>query len=387
MKKKLKMGMVGGGRDAFIGAVHRKAALMDGNIDFVAGALSSNSEKARISGEDLGLDSRRNYGDFIEMAAKESGLPADERIDFVSIVTPNHVHFPVAKLFLEKGFHVVCDKPMTLTLEEALELKKIVAKSGKVFVLTHNYTGYPMVKQARHMIAAGLLGDIRKIVVEYPQEWLTQPIEKDGQKQAKWRTDPKKSGIGGCLGDIGSHCENLIHYMTGLSPEYVCADLTTFVEDRLLDDDVNVLLRFSGGVKGVLHASQICSGNENNLNIRIWGTAAGIEWHQENPNYLYFYQSGEPVQIFRRGNDYLCEAAIRASRLPAGHPEGFIEAFANIYQNAADTIHAFEKGEVPDELVADFPTVEDGVRGMAFIATVVKSSQSDRKWTAMIKTD
>ncbi|MCK5738045.1 Gfo/Idh/MocA family oxidoreductase [bacterium] len=385
--KKIKMGQVGGGRDAFIGAVHRKAALMDGTIEFVAGALSSNPEKARISGEDLGLDPRRNYRNYTEMAAKESALPSGERIDFVSIVTPNHVHFPVAKLFLEKGFHVICDKPMTLTLEEAVTLKEIVGKSGKVFMLTHNYTGYPMVKQARHMIKTGLLGDIRKIVVEYPQEWLMQPIEKVGQKQAAWRTDPKKSGIGGCLGDIGSHCENLIHYMTGLSPEFVCADLTSFVDGRLLDDDVNVLLRFAGGVKGVLHASQICPGEENNLNIRVWGTTGGLEWHQERPNDLYYYRAGEPVQIFRRGNEYLCDAAIRASRLPTGHPEGFIEAFANLYQNVAQTILAVEEGRVPGDLTLDFPTVNDGVRGMAFIRTVVRSNQSTQKWTEMIETD
>ena len=385
--KKLKMGQVGGGRDAFIGAVHRKAALMDGTIEFVAGALSSNPEKARISGEDLGLDPRRNYRNYTEMAAKESALPSGERIDFVSIVTPNHVHFPVAKLFLEKGFHVICDKPMTLTLEEAVTLKEIVGKSGKVFMLTHNYTGYPMVKQARHMIKTGLLGDIRKIVVEYPQEWLMQPIEKVGQKQAAWRTDPKKSGIGGCLGDIGSHCENLIHYMTGLSPEFVCADLTSFVDGRLLDDDVNVLLRFAGGVKGVLHASQICPGEENNLNIRVWGTTGGLEWHQERPNDLYYYRAGEPVQILRRGNEYLCDAAIRASRLPTGHPEGFIEAFANLYQNVAQTILAVEEGRVPGDLTLDFPTVNDGVRGMAFIKTVVRSNQSTQKWTKMIETD
>ena len=385
--KKLKMGQVGGGRDAFIGAVHRKAALMDGTIEFIAGALSSNPEKARISGEDLGLDPARIYSDYTEMAAKESALPIGERIDFVSIVTPNHVHFPVAKLFLEKGFHVICDKPMTLTLEEAVTLKEIVDKSGKVFMLTHNYTGYPMVKQARHMIANGMVGDIRKIVVEYPQEWLMQPIEKSGQKQAAWRTDPKKSGIGGCLGDIGSHCENLINYITGLSPESVCADLTSFVDGRLLDDDVNVLLRFGGGVKGVLHASQICPGEENNLNIRIWGTTAGLEWHQERPNYLYYYRAGEPVQIFRRGNEYLCDAAIRASRLPTGHPEGFIEALANLYQNAAESILAVEEGRVPGDLIMDFPTVDDGVRGMAFIETVVRSNQSTQKWTEMIETD
>lgn len=384
LNRKLKMGMVGGGRDSFIGAVHRKAAIMDEKVEFVAGSLSSTPEKAKLSGQDLWLDPSRIYGTYAEMAEKEAKLPVGERIDFVSIVTPNHQHFPVAKMFLEAGFHVVCDKPMTFNVAEAQELKKIVEKTGKVFALTHNYTGYPLVKQARHLVKTGVLGTVNKIVVEYPQEWLLQKIEAEGQKQASWRTDPKRSGAAGCMGDIGSHCENLANYITGLEPEKVCADLTTFVEGRLLDDDVNVLLRFKGGARGVLHASQICTGQENNLNIRVWGSKAALEWQQENPNYLHVYFPDSPVHIYRRGHGYLCEAAQRHTRLPSGHPEAFIEAFANIYVNATDTIRAVEAGKKPSELELDFPTVDDGLRGMAFIETVVKSGKRNEKWTDMV---
>jgi len=383
LNRKLKMGMVGGGRDAFIGAVHRKAAIMDGTVDFVAGALSASPEKAKLSGQDLWLDPSRIYGTYTEMVEKEAKLPKGERIDFVSIVTPNHMHFPVAKLFLEAGFHVICDKPMTFNLAEAKELKKIVAKTGKVFALTHNYTGYPLVKEARNLVQTGVIGTVNKIVVEYPQDWLLQKVEDDGYKQAVWRTDPNRSGAAGCMGDIGSHCENLANYMTGLEPELVCADLTTFVPGRRLDDDVNVLLRYKGGARGVLHASQISIGQENNLNIRVWGSKAALEWHQENPNYLFVYFPKSPVQIYRRGHAYLCEAAKRATRLPIGHPEAFIEAFGNIYKNAMDTIRAVEAGKQPTAQELDFPTVDDGVRGMAFIETVVKSSQSSEKWTKM----
>lgn len=384
LQRKLKMGMVGGGRDAFIGAVHRQAALMDGKIEFVAGALSSTPERSKLSGEALWLDPSRIYGSYQEMAAKEARLPVGERIDFVSIVTPNHLHFPVAKTFLEMDFHVICDKPMTFNLAEAKELKKIVENSGKVFALTHNYTGYPMVKEARHLVQTGVLGKINKIVVEYPQEWLLSRLETEGQKQAEWRTDPQRSGAAGCLGDIGSHCENLVHYITGLVPEQVCADLTIFAEGRLLDDDVNVLLHYEGGARGVLHASQICTGEENNLNIRIWGSKAALRWHQEHPNYLYVYKPNAPVSIYRRGHAYLSEAAQLATRLPTGHPEAFIEAFANIYLNATETIRAQESGNSPGEFALDFPTVDDGVRGMAFIETVIKSSKSMEKWTKMI---
>lgn len=383
-KRKLKMGMVGGGRDAFIGEVHRKAAIMDGKVEFVSGALSSTPEKARLSGQDLWLDPARIYGTYEEMVEKELKLPVGERIDFVSIVTPNHVHFPVAKAFLEAGFHVVCDKPMTFTLEEAKELAQIVEKSGKVFALTHNYTGYPMVKEAKNLVKTGKLGEIRKIVVEYPQDWLRTKLEDTGKKQSEWRTDPARSGLAGCMGDIGSHCENLANYITGLEATEICADLTIFVEGRKLDDDVSVLLHFNNGARGVLHASQIATGNENNLSIRVWGTEAGLEWHQENPNYLYVYFPDSPVHVYRRGNDYLCEAAQRANRIPAGHPEAFIEAFANIYVNATETIRAVEAAEKPTKLQLDFPTVYDGVRGMAFITSVIESGKSDQKWMKVL---
>ena len=384
LKRKLKMGMVGGGRDAFIGAVHRKAAIMDGTTEFVAGALSSNPEKAKLSGQDLWLAPDRIYTSFAEMAEREAKLPADERIDFVSIVTPNHVHFPAAKAFLEAGFHVICDKPMTFTLDEAKALVKLVEKTSKVFALTHNYTGYPMVKEAKHMVDSGMLGQVRKIVVEYPQDWLRTQLESSGQKQADWRTDPARSGMAGCMGDIGSHCENLANYITGLDAVEICADLTTFVPGRKLDDDANVLIHFDNGARGVLHASQIATGNENNLSIRVWGTEGGLEWHQENPNYLSFFPADGPVQIYRRGNGYLCEAAQRATRLPTGHPEAFIEAFANVYLNATDTIRAIEAGNQPTDLQLDFPTVEDGLRGMAFITSVVESAKSSEKWFKML---
>ncbi|MCI0514463.1 Gfo/Idh/MocA family oxidoreductase [candidate division KSB1 bacterium] len=384
LNRKLKLGMVGGGRDAFIGAVHRRAVLMDGKFEFVAGALSASPEKARLSGQELWLDPTRVYTTYQEMAEKEAKLPVGKRIDLVAIVTPNHLHFPIAKTFLEAGFHVVCDKPMTFNLEEALALKKVVERTGKIFALTHNYTGYPMVKQARHLVKTGVLGRIRKIVVEYPQEWLRTLLEAQGQKQAQWRTDPTRAGAAGCLGDIGSHCENLVHYITGLEPAEVCADLTTFVEARLLDDDVNILLHFKGGARGVLHASQICTGDENNLSIRVWGTEAGLEWHQEHPNYLYVYYPNSPVHVYRRGHAYLCDAAKRATRLPSGHPEAFIEAFANIYLNAGDAMRAVEAATTPGELELDFPNVDDGIRGMVFISTVIKSNQSSEKWTKMI---
>ena len=383
--RKLRMGMVGGGPGAFIGEVHRKAARMDGMIELVAGAFDIDPKKSHEMGKLLHLDPARVYDDFETMVKSEKDLPEDERIDFVSITTPNNWHFPIAKAFLEAGFHVICEKPMTLNVKEAKELKAIVEASGKVFALQHNYTGYPMVKQARHMVATGMLGEVQKIVVEYPQDWLRTRLELTGQMQAAWRTDPKQAGAGGCLGDIGTHAENLAHYITGLEIEELCADLTTFVEGRLLDDDVNVLLRYNNGAKGILHASQISTGQENNLNIRVWGTEGALQWFQEHPNYLYFFQQGKPVQVYRRGNDYLCEAAKRATRIPPGHPEAFIEAFANIYKNATDTMRAYGAGREPTELELDFPNVDDGLTGMLFIETVVASSQSDQKWTKFHK--
>jgi predicted dehydrogenase len=386
--RKLKMGMVGGGPRAFIGDVHHKAAVLDGGVELVAGAFSSDARKSRQKGAELDLDPARVYGTYKEMIDKESGRAPGERIDFVSVVTPNHVHFPVAKAFLEAGFHVVCDKPMTLTTKEARDLQKIVRKSRKVFALTHNYTGYPMVKLARDMARRGELGKIRKVVVQYPQGWLATALEKTNQKQAAWRTDPKRSGAAGCMGDIGTHAENLAEYITGLRIAELCADLTTFVKGRRLDDDGNVLLRFDNGARGILHASQVSVGEENNLAIWVYGEKKGVEWHQEHPNYLHVKSQDRPEEVWKRGNGYVAEkspAAARGTRIPSGHPEAFLEAFANIYRNATDAIRAQILREKPDPLALDFPTVDDGLRGMLFIETVVKSAVSKQKWVAMPK--
>lgn len=374
------MGMVGGGRGAFIGAVHRIAAAMDQQIELVCGAFSSDPEKSRLSGKDFFLDPSRVYGSYAEMIETEKNLPENVRMDFVSIVTPNHVHFGPAKMALENGFHVVCDKPITFTIEEAEELVALTKETGLIFALTHNYTGYPMVKQAKEMIAAGELGEIRKVVVEYPQGWLSTKLEDSNQKQAAWRTDPKRSGIAGAMGDIGSHAENLAEYMTGLKISELCADLSAFVDGRLLDDDGNILLRFNNGAKGVMHASQISVGEENALNIRVYGTKAGLEWHQMHPNTLIFKQQDHPAVHYRTGVGQLSEAAQYATRIPAGHPEGYLEAFANIYKNFASCVQARLAGENPNPLALDFPTPEDGVRGMKFIAATVESSKAGAIW-------
>ena len=366
--------MVGGGPGAFIGAVHRKAAALDSEIELVAGAFSSNADKSRQQGEALMLDPNRVYGSFQEMADREAALPEGERIDFVSIVTPNHMHFPPAKAFIEAGFHVVCDKPMTVTLEDAEALCRLVAEHDTVFALTHNYTGYPMVKQAREMVAQGQVGAVRKVVVEYPQGWLAHPIEREGQKQASWRTDPKRAGAG-ALGDIGSHAENLARYITGLELDALCADVTTFVEGRPIDDDVNMLVHYQGGARGVLHASQVSIGEENNLNIRIHGTEGSLQWFQEHPNWLHFRTADGPEHVYKRGNDYLSDVAKHNSRLPFGHPEAFLEAFANIYVNAARTIAAKIAGEEPGPFDTDFPTVQDGAYGVHFILTALESGR------------
>jgi predicted dehydrogenase len=384
MNRKLRFGMIGGGRGAFIGAVHRVAALMDGQAELVAGAFSSDAEKSKASGADLFLDPKRVYGSFDEMATAEAARPKDQRLDFVVIVTPNHQHFPPAKRFLEAGFNVICDKPVTFNTQEAKALSKIVAQTGKVFVLTHNYTGNTMVKQARALVKSGKLGQIRKVVVEYPQGWLATAIEQSGQKQASWRTDPKRSGAAGCMGDIGTHAENLARYITGLRIEELCADLTTFVKGRQLDDDGNVLLRFEGGAKGILHASQISVGDENNLNIRVYGTKAGVEWYQEHPNELIVKYPDKPREIWRRGNGYVQDVPGRFTRIPAGHPEGYLEAFGNIYQEAFRAIRAEVSGKkLPKDL--DYPTIEDGLEGMLFIDTVVKSSAKGAKWVKFPK--
>lgn len=379
LSRKLRYGMIGGGRGAFIGAVHRIAASLDNQAELVAGAFSSDAARSAASGADLFLDPARVYGSYTEMAELESRKPAGERLDFIVIVTPNHQHFPPAKLFLEKGFNVVCDKPVTFNLKEALALRKIIAKTKKVFVLTHNYTGNAMVKQARHLVSSGALGDIRKVVVEYPQGWLSTAIEKTDQKQAAWRTDPKRSGAAGAMGDIGTHAENLAGYITGLKIDSLCADLTAFVKGRALDDDGNILVRFKGGAKGILHASQISVGEENNLNIRVYGTKAGLEWKQEHPNQLIVKYPDKPVEIWGRAQGYNTSVANAATRTPPGHPEGYLEAFANIYREAFRAISAEVSGKkLPKDL--DYPTIEDGIEGMAFIETAVKSSKLGAKW-------
>src|SRR5215203_2543984 len=378
--KKLKMGMVGGGSGALIGAVHRRAAIMDGEVEFVAGALSSNREKALASGRELGLADERNYASWERMLDHELSLPEKERIDFVSIVTPNHMHYPIARAFAEAGFNVVLDKPMVHTSEQAEDLMRVVEGSGGVFAVTYNYTGYPMVKQARHMVREGLLGEIRKVIVEYNQGWLASRLEETGAKQAEWRTDPARSGIAGAIGDIGSHAENLVSTITGLEVSEICADLTTFVSGRRLDDDGNLLIRYEGGAKGVMVASQVSTGEENNLRIRIYGTEGGLEWRQEEPNYLYHKPAEEPERVLKRGNDYLCEEAKRASRLPPGHPEAFIEAFANVYMSVVASIRAKREQVEPDGLSWDFPTVFEGARGVHFIEKTVESSRSNQKW-------
>lgn len=375
--------MVGGGLDAFIGAVHRRAAGFDNEIELVCGVFSSSPDKSKATGHALYLPENRVYSSFEEMIEREKALPEGERMDFVSIVTPNHMHFPPAKMALENGFHVMCDKPMTLNLEEAKELAQIVEKSGLVFGLTHNYTGYPMVKEARDMVRNGKLGKIRKVVVEYPQGWLSKKEEDTDYKQAKWRTDPAKSGAAGCMGDIGTHAENLAEYVTGLKIDELCADLTAFVPGRQLDDDGNVLLRFEGGAKGVLHASQIANGEENSLKIYVYGELGGLEWHQMEPNTLK-YKTQEGQRIIRPNVGDLSASAKAHWRLPAGHPEGFFEAFANVYRNFAYAVKAHMEGKLADPIY-DFPSALDGVRGLAFIDTVIASSKSDEKWTKFVQ--
>lgn len=381
-KRKLRYGMVGGGQNAFIGAVHRLAANLDGQIELVAGAFSADPQNSQITGEQLFLNPRRVYPSYEAMAKGEAALPPEERIDFVSIVTPNFLHAPVATTFLKAGFHVVCDKPMTLTLKEAKALAKTVRQTGKVFALTHNYTGYPMVKEARELVRTGKLGKILKIVAEYPQGWLLDRIEAEGQKQAAWRSDPKKAGASCCVGDIGTHAENLGRYITGLEIDSLCAEFTTFIPGRKLEDDANLLIRYKGGAKGVLHCSQISCGEENNLNIRVYGTLGALAWQQEHPNELKFVPKGEPARILRRGNGYVSDVAKKFTRLPFGHPEAFIEAFANIYLEAVAAIRASSEGQPTG---GDYPTVTDGVIGMAFLETAVKSAASNAKWTKLIK--
>lgn len=383
MKKKIKMGMIGGGSGSFIGAIHRIAAFLDGEIKLVSGCFSSNFSNSIATGKSLFMHEGRIYENYREMIEEEAKMPDGERIDFISIVTPNHLHFEPAMLALEKGFHVILDKPMTFSLEEALLLEKKAKESGLLFAVTHTYTGYPMVKEAKERIRKGELGNLRRIYVEYPQGWLAQDIA-DNNKQAAWRVDPKRSGKAGCMGDIGTHCFNLVEYITGLKATEVCAELNTFVPGRLLDDDGAVLIRYEGGVKCVLMASQIAIGEENNLKIRIYGDKGSLEWSQHDPNTMLLKWPDKPAQMLRVGQHYLSALARFNTRTPAGHPEGYIEAFANIYRNFALALHSIKRGKKPRAEYLDFPTVEDGVRGMKFIETVVASSQSEAKWTKFI---
>ncbi|MCX5519454.1 Gfo/Idh/MocA family oxidoreductase [Kaistia defluvii] len=377
--RRIRLGMVGGGQGAFIGAVHRIAARMDDQYDLVAGALSSDPARAKASAADLGIAEDRAYTSYEEMAKAEAARP--DGIEVVSIVTPNHVHAPAAKAFLKAGIHVICDKPMTLTVEESKELVELVKSSGKIFMLTHNYTGYPMIRQARAMIANGDLGEIRLVQAEYPQDWLTERAEATGtNKQAEWRTDPARTGAGGCIGDIGTHAYNLACFVTGLEIDQVLAQLSTFVEGRQVDDDVQILLKWKGGAKGMLWASQVAVGNENGLKLRVYGTKGGLEWTQADPNYLWFTKFGEPKQLLTRAGAGAWPEAARVSRVPGGHPEGYLEGFANIYTEAARAIHAARDGSKVDPAVT-YPTVEDGLVGMQFIEAAVASSKAGNVWT------
>lgn len=389
MKRRLRMGMVGGGKDAFIGAVHRIAAFMDGKIELVCGAFSVNPEISKESGRELFVDDDRVYPDYKTMIEKEALLPEGERMDFLTIVTPNFLHFEPARLALESGFDVVVEKPMTVSLEEAQELQEIVQRTGRTLCLTHTYSGYPMVKQAKAMVREGHFGKIRKIVVEYPQGWLSRLSEREGNAGAAWRADPKRSGKSLVMGDIGTHAAHLAEYISGHRITELCADLTTFVEGRLLDDDGSVLLRFDNGAKGVLMASQISAGEENAVRIRIYGEKGGLEWANEDPNNLIIKMLDQPRQLYRTGNAYaapytLSSFATHNTRIPAGHPEGLLESFANIYRNFALTVSAKREGLTPSAEAQDFPTVADGVRGMAFIDTVVKNNEGNEKWTKFV---
>lgn len=380
---RIRLGMVGGGRDAFIGGVHRIAARLDDHYELVAGCFASTPEKSHASGADLGLNADRVYGAFTEMAKREARLKAG--IEAVAIVTPNHVHYPAAREFLKRGIHVICDKPLTATLADARKLVKVAdaaAARGTLFVLTHNYTGYPMVRQARDMIADGAIGKVRVVQVEYPQDWLTTALEETGQKQAGWRTDPERSGAGGSTGDIGTHAFNLVRFTTGLQVESLAADLQSFVPGRRVDDNAHVLLRFDGGARGALWSSQVAPGNENALRLRAYGEAGGLEWSQENPNQLWFTPFGEPTRLITRAGSGAGTAAGRVSRIPAGHPEGYLEGFATLYAEAAQAIKARRDGrDVPGEV--QFPTVRDGLEGVAFVDACVRSSARNGAWVSL----
>ncbi len=378
MHRKIRIGMVGGGKDAFIGGVHRIAQRLDGYYELVAGSFSSNFNNSKETGKDLGLAEERVYETYQEMAEKESART--DGIDVVSIVTPNHLHVPIAKNFAEKGIHIICDKPLAMSSEEAIVLKNIVENNNLIFALTHNYTGYPMVRHARSLIQQGDLGSIRVIQVEYPQDWLTTKIEDSGLKQAEWRTDPKRSGGGGCIGDIGTHAFNLIRFITDLEIDEISADIHTFVKGRLLDDNAQIMLRFKGGAKGALWSSQVAVGNENNLKIRIYGENAGIEWRQEDPNYLYYTKLGQPAQKITRGSASASEEAKNITRIPPGHPEGYLEGFANIYSDVYKKLIGQINNQKYSLSNDCYPTIYDGIEGIKFIETVLESSKNNSKW-------
>lgn len=381
---KLKIGMIGGGKDAFIGAVHRLAFNMDGQCELVAGTLSVNPEVAVASGKELFLDESRIYTDYKVMLEKEAAMPADKRLDFISIVTPNFVHFDPAMMALDKGFNVVIEKPITFTLDQAKQLKEKLAATGLSLLLCHTYTGYPMVKQAKQLLKSGALGKIRKIYVEYPQGWLSTLLEGTGQAQASWRTDPKKSGKAGCMGDIGTHAFNLAEYVTGLQVQQICSNLNIVVDGRMLDDDGAAFLKFNNGATGVLMATQIAAGEENAVKIRVYAEKGGVEWKQEDANTLLVKWLDKPTEIYRTGGGYNSSFAAHNTRIPAGHPEGYLEAFANLYRNFTLTVRAKKNGETPKEEWLDFPGVEEGIRGMAFVENVVASSGSNEKWMEFV---
>ena len=378
MERKIRIGMVGGGKDAFIGGVHRIALRLDGYYELVAGSFSSNFDNSKETGKDLGLAEDRIYKTYQEMAEKESSR--SDGIDVIAIVTPNHLHVPIAKIFAEKGIHIICDKPLALSSKEAISLKNIVESKKLIFALTHNYTGYPMVRHARSLIQKGDLGSIRVIQAEYPQDWLTTKAEDSGLKQAEWRTDPKRSGGGGCIGDIGTHAFNLIRFITGLEIEELSADIHTFVKGRLLDDNAQIMLRFKGGAKGALWSSQVAVGNENNLKIRIYGENGGIEWRQEDHNYLYYTEFGHSTQRVTRGSGNVSKEAKDVTRIPPGHPEGYLEGFANIYNDVYKKLYAQINNQNYDDSNDCYPTINDGVEGMRFIETALESSKNNGKW-------
>ena len=378
MDRRMRIGMVGGGKDAFIGGVHRIALRLDGNYELVAGSFSSNFDNSKETGKDLGLAEDRIYETYQEMAEKESAR--SDGIHVVAIVTPNHLHVPIAKIFAEKGIHIICDKPLALSTKEAIELKNIVENKKIIFALTHNYTGYPMVRHARSLIQKGDLGSIRVVQAEYPQDWLTTKAEDSGLKQAEWRTDPKRSGDGGCIGDIGTHAFNLIRFITGLEVDELSADIHTFVKGRLLDDNAQIMLRFKGGAKGAIWSSQVAVGNENNLKIRVFGENGGLEWRQEDPNYLYYTKYGHPTQKITRGSGSASEEANNVTRIPPGHPEGYLEGFANIYSDVYKRLFAQTNQQNYDQSNDCYPTIYDGVEGMRFIETVLESNNNNSKW-------